>query len=322
MAGLDRGAAVDLEPIPWPKGARSATVVLGGDRVRLLHFGGPDDAPVVLCVHGLGASALTFGLLGPLLTRDHRVLAVDLLAHGGSAAGRDAAEGNRRLIGRVVESVVGAPVVLLGQSMGGVLAVQHAAQAAETVRRLVLIGPPVPRPSRLPVDPVLAARRAFLRLPPVERAVAARLRRMRPEEVVAQQVRQATPHTDRVPADLIPIFVEETRERAARPDAAAAQAAQWRAITDTMAVLAQGRRFRETVARLPAPTLYVQGADDPLAPVASAVALTATRPDWRLEVLPGVGHLPHVEEPAGTADRIHRWLAEPLARPAGTADLA
>jgi pimeloyl-ACP methyl ester carboxylesterase len=311
---------VDLQPLPWPAGARSSTVVLDGDRVRLLDLGGPDDAPVVLCVHGLGASALTFGLLGPLLAGDYRVLAVDLLGHGGSGAERNAAEGNRRLIGRVVESVVGAPVVLLGQSMGGVLAVQHAAQAPETVRRLVLIGPPVPRPTRLPVDPVLAARRAFLRLPPVQRAVAARLRRMPAEEVVAQQARQATPHTDRMPADLLPVLVAETRDRAARPDAAAAQAAQWRAITDTMAVLVHGRRFRQTVARISAPTLYLQGADDPLAPVAAARALAATRPDWRLEVLPGVGHVPHIEDPAGTADRIRRWLAEPLARQAGTAE--
>nr|WP_275585856.1 alpha/beta hydrolase [Geodermatophilus sabuli] len=271
----------------------------------------------MLCVHGLGASALTFGLLGPLLTPEHRVLAVDLLAHGGSVAGRDATEGNRRLIGRVVESVVGAPVVLLGQSMGGVLALQHAARAPETVRRLVLIGPPVPRPTRLPVDPVIAARRAFLRLPPVRRAVATRLRRMPPEEVVAQQVRQATPHTDRVPADLVPIIVAETRERATRPDAAAAQTAQWRAITDTMAVLSHGRRFRRMVAGIPAPTLWVQGEDDPLAPVAAARALAATRPDWRLEVLPGVGHLPHAEEPAHTADLVRRWLDEPLTRQAG-----
>ncbi|MFW3168590.1 alpha/beta fold hydrolase [Geodermatophilus sp. CPCC 206100] len=308
---------MDLQPVPWPPGARSATVTLGGDRVRLLDLGGPEDAPVVLCVHGLGASAITFGLVGPLLAGRHRVLAVDLLAHGGSAVGADAAAGNRRLIGRVVESVVGTPVVLVGQSMGGVLAIQHAAEAPDTVRRLVLIGPPVPRPTRLPVDPILAARRAFLRLPPVERAVAARLRRMTPEEAVDAQVRQATPHVDRVPADVLPVMVAETRERAARPDAAAAQAAQWRAITGTMAVLVHARRFRETVARISAPTLYLQGEDDPLAPVAAARALAATRPDWRLEVFPGVGHVPHVEDPQGTADRVLRWLAEPVARQAG-----
>jgi pimeloyl-ACP methyl ester carboxylesterase len=303
---------VELQPVPWPPGARSATVALAGDPVRYLDLGGPPDGPVVLCVHGLGASALTFGLLGPLLAGEHRVLAVDLLAHGGSSAGTDAGTANRRLIGRFVETVVGEPVVLVGQSMGGVLAVQHAAEAPETVRRLVLIGPPVPRPGRVAVDPVLAAKRAFLRLPPVRRAVAARVRRMTPEEAVRAQVRQATPHVDRIPADLLSIMVAETRERAARPDAEAAQAAQWRAITDTMAVLVRSRRFRETVARIAAPTLWVQGEDDPLAPVASARALAATRPDWRLEVLPGVGHVPHVEDPAGTADRILRWLAEPV----------
>ncbi|MGY1706188.1 alpha/beta fold hydrolase [Geodermatophilus sp. SYSU D00697] len=314
---------MDAQPVPWPPGARSATVPLGGDRVRLLHLGGPPDAPVVLCVHGLGASALTFGLVGPLLAAgQHRVLAVDLLGHGASSAGADAAAGNRRLIGRVVETVVGAPVVLVGQSMGGVLAIQHAAGAPETVRRLVLVGPPVPRPTRLPVDPVLAARRAFLRLPPVERAVAAKLRRMTPEAAVGAQIRQATPHADRIPAEVVAVMVAETRERAAQPDAAAAQRAQWRAITDTMAVLMRPRRFRATVDAVAAPTLYLQGEDDPLAPAASARALAATRPDWQVQVLPGVGHVPHVEDPRGTADRVLRWLAEPAARQAGAADRA
>jgi pimeloyl-ACP methyl ester carboxylesterase len=311
---------VDPQPLPWPPGARSSTVDIDGDRVRVIDLGGPADAPVVLLVHGLGASALTFGLLGPLLTGDRRVLAVDLLAHGSSAAGADRGAGNRRLIGRVIETVVGAPVVLVGQSMGGVLAIQHVAAAPGTVDRLVLIGPPVPRPTRLPVDLALAARRAFLRLPPVERAVAAKLRRMTPEEAVRQQVDQATPYGDRLPPDLVQIIADEFRERAARPDAAAAQAAQWRAITDTMAVLVHGRRFRETVARIAAPTLYVQGEDDPLAPVASARALAATRPDWRLEVVPGTGHVPHIEDPQGTADRIRTWLAEPVARQAAAAD--
>jgi pimeloyl-ACP methyl ester carboxylesterase len=294
------------QPLTWPEGTRSATVTHAGDRVHLVDLPGPAGAPPLLCVHGLGSSALGFAQLAPLLARDRRVVAVDLLGHGRSAAGT--AAGNRRLIGRFVEQVVGEPVVLVAQSMGGVLALLHAAEAPETVDRLVLIGPPVPRPTRLPLDPVLAARRAFLRLPPVERAVAARVRRMTPEEVVAQQVRQATPHGDRLPADLVPAVVAETRERAARADAAAAQAVQWRGITDTMALLMRPRRFRATVARVAAPTLYLQGEDDPLAPVAAARALAATRPDWRLEVLPGVGHLPHLEDAPGTAERILRWL--------------
>jgi pimeloyl-ACP methyl ester carboxylesterase len=206
-----------------------------------------------------------------------RSATVDLdgdLVHGGSAVGRDAAAGNRRLIGRFVEQVVGAPVVLVAHSMGGVLAIQHAAEAPGTLRRLVLIAPPIPRPTR-------------------------------------RQVRQATPHAVRVPEELRAVMVEQTRQRAAAPDAAAAQAARWRAITGTMALLARPRRFAATVARISTPTLYLQGEDDPLAPVPAARALAATRPDWPFEVRPGVGHLPHIEDPRWTADRIRAWLAAP-----------
>ena len=44
--------------------------------------GGPPDAPVVVAVHGLGGSHANWHDLSPLLTAEHRVLAVDLAVHG------------------------------------------------------------------------------------------------------------------------------------------------------------------------------------------------------------------------------------------------
>ncbi|MGR6964030.1 alpha/beta fold hydrolase [Geodermatophilus sp. URMC 61] len=293
-------------PGAWPPGAVSTVTDLDGP-VRHLDLGGPAGAPVVLCVHGLGGSALNWGLLAPLLARSHRVLAVDLFGHGGSGVPTgsrpDAVTADRRLLDRFVREVVGDPVVLLGHSMGGVLTILQAATAPETVRRLVLLSPPVPGTAGR-LDLAIAAKLAFLRLPGVAGVVSRELAALSPEQVVERQLRRATPHLHRIPADGIAAAVTETRDRAARPDAVAGQAEQWAALLGTMALLARPRSWRRTVAGVAAPTLWLHGDDDPLAKPDAARALAASRPDWTFEVRPGVGHLLALEDPAWTADRI------------------
>jgi pimeloyl-ACP methyl ester carboxylesterase len=192
--------------------------------------------------------------------------------------------------------------------MGGVLALQHTADSPETVARLVLLSPPVPG-SRGRTDRVLLARRALLRLPGVSRLVARKLAALSPEQVVDQQLRQATPHADRIPAAAVAVAVAETRRRAGLPDAARAQAVQWAGILDTMALLGHAGAWRETLARVAVPTLWLQGADDPLADAGKAAALAATRPDWPFSVRAGVGHLLAIEDPEWTAEQIIGWLA-------------
>ncbi len=297
-------------PVAWPTGATAVSTDLDG-AVRHLDLGGPAGAPVVLCVHGLGGSAINWGLLAPLLSRTHRVLAVDLFGHGGSGVPTgsrpDAVTADRRLLDRFIRQVIGEPAVLLGHSMGGVLAMQQAALAPETVRRLVLLSPPVPSTAGR-LDLAIAAKLAFLRLPAVAGAVARRMAALPPEELVDQQLRQATPHVDRIPAEGVAAAVEETRDQAARPDASARQAERWAALLGTMAVLARPRAWRRTVAGITAPTLWLHGADDPLAKVGPARVLVRSRPDWTFEVRQGVGHLLAIEDPAWTAERIEAHL--------------
>jgi pimeloyl-ACP methyl ester carboxylesterase len=138
----------------------------------------------------------------------------------------------------------------------------------------------------------------------VRRKVAA----LTPEQVVDQQLRQATPHVERVPADGRAATVAETRMRAGLPDAARAQAVQWAGIVDTMAVLGHAGAWRDTLARIHVPTLWLQGADDPLADAGDAAALAATRPDWPFRLREGVGHLLAIEDPEWTARQLGDWL--------------
>jgi pimeloyl-ACP methyl ester carboxylesterase len=296
-------------PADWPAGATSRTTDLDGP-VHWLDLGGPAGAPVVVAVHGLGGSALNWGLLGPLLTPTHRVLALDLWGHGDSGvpAGRPGLADHLRLLHRFLTEVVAEPVVLLGHSMGGVLALQHTADHPETVSRLVLLGPPVPGTGGR-TDLALLTKRSLLRLPGAARAVARTVAALSAEEVVDRQLRQATPHADRIPSAAVAVAVAQTRRRADRPDAARAQAVQWAVILGTMALLSHAGAWRETLRRVAVPTLWLQGAGDPLAHPGHAAALAATRPDWPFRVRAGVGHLLALEDPAWTGGQVTGWLA-------------
>lgn len=57
------------------------------------------------------------------------------------------------------------------------------------------------------------------------------------------------------------------------------------------------------------PTLVIWGDDDRIIPVEHGRALAELRPACRLEVLPGVGHFPHVEQPDAVIDLIDEFVS-------------
>ncbi|MFT8243181.1 alpha/beta fold hydrolase [Roseomonas sp. BN140053] len=60
--------------------------------------------------------------------------------------------------------------------------------------------------------------------------------------------------------------------------------------------------------RIQVPTLLLWGEEDKLLPAAYAAAWEAQIPDIRVERLRECGHLPHIEKPAVTADRVLAFL--------------
>ena len=107
-------------------------------------FGGPEiaeGAPVLLLIHGMAGSSATWRDVGPALAKGHTVVAPDLLGHGASAKPRHDyslgafASGLRDLL--VALRIDRATVV--GQSLGGGIAMQFAYQHPERCERLVLV---------------------------------------------------------------------------------------------------------------------------------------------------------------------------------------
>jgi pimeloyl-ACP methyl ester carboxylesterase len=75
---------------------------------------------------------------------------------------------------------------------------------------------------------------------------------------------------------------------------------------------APGRRIgqRRAFAQVAAPALVVHGAYDRLVSARSGLHLARSRPDWSVNVLPGIGHIAQLEAPQRVASLITEWLGE------------
>ncbi len=172
--------------------------------VHLTEYGAPDAAELMVCLHGLGGSALNFGLLGPMLA-EGRVLVPDLLGHGRSfATASDASASTRSCCDArpTVDAGDRSPrssssATPWAPSWRSCTSLSH----PETVESLVLLDPPVPNVTRWSRDPRLTTKLAFLRLPGVAALVSPTGRSHDPGELVARQLADATPHAERDPND-------------------------------------------------------------------------------------------------------------------------
>jgi len=117
-------------------------------RAPILHIAGDEgEGPVVILIHGIASSSVTFSELVPRLTGRHRCISIDLLGFGESPAPLDA----RYTIEEHVEAVratikslrLKAPFVLVGHSMGSLISARYAARYPGKVSKLVLVSPPI-----------------------------------------------------------------------------------------------------------------------------------------------------------------------------------
>jgi len=112
---------------------------------------GPEDAPAVLCVHGLTQTARSFDALAEELARDRRVICLDVVGRGQSDWLPDPMNYGFPQYVADAQALIAelglAPVDLVGTSMGGLIGMMLAIQNPNPVRRLVLndVGPFIPK---------------------------------------------------------------------------------------------------------------------------------------------------------------------------------
>ncbi len=245
-----------------------------------LHYriDGPDTAPVVVLIHAIGTSLDMWAPQIPALSRDYRVVSVDLRGHGGSGApagpyamGELAADVLALLDALHVERAS-----VCGLSLGGMVGITMAATAPDRVERLVaacvVAFPAMPSAWRDRAQRVLAGGTA----------------------AVSDLVADRWGYRDRAPEIGAQV----------RAMLAATSPAGYAACCEAIAAM----DLRPLLPLVAAPTLLLAGSEDPAAPESVARELSAAMPDARVLVIDGAAHLLNVESPAATTAAILEHL--------------
>ncbi len=96
----------------------------------------------LLFLHGVGSSAATWSTVMGLLQGRHTVVAFDLLGHGKSPVPEDPAEYSRDKTLEDIDEILATldePALLVGHSLGGYLALAHAATRPQASKGLVVL---------------------------------------------------------------------------------------------------------------------------------------------------------------------------------------
>jgi pimeloyl-ACP methyl ester carboxylesterase/predicted acylesterase/phospholipase RssA len=277
-----------------------------GVPVHFIDYGG--TGPTMVLVHGLGGAHVNWMAVGSELTRHARVLALDLAGFGRTPTeGRSASiHANRALLSRFITKVAGGPVILMGNSMGGLISLMQASEEPASVAGLVLVDAALPPPRSTSSDLLGGLTFAASFLPGVgELVVHGRKALFGPEGSVRHTLELCCVDVSRIAPEIMQATMALSRERL---DVAGGNAAFLEAARSLVAFLARRRAFQAMVRAITAPTLVLHGAEDRLVPLASARALLQLRPEWPLHVFPDIGHVPQLEDPAGFMSAVEGWL--------------
>ncbi|MGW3788069.1 alpha/beta fold hydrolase [Micromonospora chokoriensis] len=242
---------------------------------------GPRDAPALVLIHGLGASTEWWTSIVPTLATSHRVIRIDLLGHGRSAkpaGGGYAVPQQGRRVGQALDQLGIEHAMVIGHSTGGYVATALAEHRGDLVTALALIN----------TGPRLDA---FISDGPVGKLVfvpvlGQLLWRLRTDGILRRGLSTAFAPGFHVPQQL----VDDTRSMTYH-----ALTATSRASDDYLSQ----RQLPDRLTSLGKPLLVIFGELDQRWRSSSATAYRGVA-GAKVELMPGVGHSPMLEDPQQT----------------------
>jgi pimeloyl-ACP methyl ester carboxylesterase len=270
-----------------------------GRRVRVLAHG---SGPPLVLLHGVSLSAAAWAPLFSSLA-GWRLLAVDLPGHGLSdpAIYRPALvrEQARQFIDDIFDALELDQAPVVGHSLGGMLALWHAATGRRRISELVAIG-----------DPAVALPGTRVRMPlsllTVRGVGLAVLRSPSPRFIYQRLLAQGLGRAEvaAIPDSLL----EALRLSARRPQNVRTVASLMRAIDHFRRPRSESVLTSRELAEIPTPTLFIWGSDDPYLSPQDARPSIAQIPTATLHEMPGA-HGPWLVNPEHAAELIHTHLA-------------
>lgn len=267
--------------------------------------------PVLVLIHGFGASSDHWCKNISVLAEGHRVYAIDLLGFGQSAKPAPELEIEGRSpycfetwgaqITAFLEAVVKEPAFLIGNSIGCVVALQAAVLEPNQVRGLMLLDcalrqihdrklqtqPPMRRLGR----PLL---KRLVRSKPVVHWLFQQLAK---PNVVKKVLQSAYGNGDAVTDELVELLIQPSRE----PGAADVF---WAFINNFTGPLPE-----DLLPQVSSPVQILWGTADPWEPIELGRALADFPVVEGFVALEGVGHCPQDEVPEQVNPRIQDWVA-------------
>jgi pimeloyl-ACP methyl ester carboxylesterase/putative sterol carrier protein len=295
---LDLG--VRLQTMFKPHGRRTKAtdlqvVDLQVDGLRLATYMAGRGEPLFL-LHGLGGSKISWLPVLPALAEHHRVIAPDMPGHGESDKPRGADFSPRyyaRVVRMLMDETGTGRAVVVGNSMGGRVALELALRSPRRVKAMALLDPAVPG---LRWRYVMG----FTRIVPTEWSRVSLPLRRRWTEVA---VRRLFADPSRLPPEAIRTAANEFLRIYQDPAARLAFFASLRQI-----VMERPGPFFASMRRVRQPALVLFGDRDHLVPARLGAALAEHLPNAELHFLHGVGHVPQFEATEQTLSLLNPFL--------------
>ncbi|HSI60636.1 MAG TPA: alpha/beta fold hydrolase [Ideonella sp.] len=253
-----------------------------------------DPSPLVL-LHGTSASLHTWEGWARALKGRHRVISLDLPGFGltGPFAGQYTPDDYRgdtvaRFVIDVLDHLQLPHATLAGNSLGGEIAWRVATLAPQRIDKLVLVDAAgyVFQPQTVPVGFLLAG------VPVLNRVG----EHVLPRVMVDASVRSVYGDPAKVTEALVDRYFELATREGNR-----------RALRLRFQQMAMGEGS-ERIKTLHLPTLILWGGRDRLIPPAQAQLFARDIPGSRVQVFPGLGHVPQEEDPEVTAAAVQAFL--------------
>ena len=254
---------------------------------RRVVFRTAGSGPVLLLIHGMAGSATTWKYVMPALSKEFTVVAPDLLGHGRSdkKPGDYSLGAFASMLRDLLVALGHQRATVIGQSLGGGIAMQLAYQHPQHCERLALVGS---GGLGREVNPVLR----LLTFPGADSLL--RLASAAPVRSLVLGLGAVFGRAGMQPA---PVTGELWRAYESLADAPTRKAflRTLRAVIDPQGQAVSAENRLHLAADMP--TLIVWGDSDPIIPVSHAYSAHEGIEGSRLEIIEGVGHFPHCEAP-------------------------
>ncbi len=261
------------------------------------------NLPPVLLIHGFGASIGHWQHNLEFLAADHTVYALDLVGWGGSRKPNIEYDIDLWVdqVYNFWQTFVGQPMIVIGNSIGSLVALVAAARHPELAASLVMVSLPdlsaeqemIPRS----IQPLVNGLKKIILNPPLLHSL---FRVVSRPKVARKWAQIAYANSDRVTDDLIDLFLTPAQEREAP--------AAFVKIMQGMTSSNFSPNIRKLLPGMQIPMLLLWGDEDRMIPPGTADVLIKLNPLLELVQLESAGHCAHHEVPEVVNNKIRSWL--------------